>query len=231
MGGGVRTLVTDQTISLRDRESMVRDARDAEAAGIETLKIKLGDNGEADFDRFRDISRAVGCRLRIDANQGWSVKDTLRFMDRCEGEQIPVDLLEQPVRGEDLKGMAFIRERIPCPLAADESVFSPADALGLIDAGAGDIINIKLMKCGGIYQARKIIALADAAGLECMIGCMMESPAGIAAAVHLAAASPSVRYLDLDVPLLLKEIPDGYGLVSRGQELSPADRPGLLISP
>ena len=206
---------------------MVQDARNAEKGGIEILKIKLGADWEEDFDRFRAISEGVNCRLRIDANQGWSVKDTLRFMDRCDRKNLNVDLLEQPVRAEDLKGMALIRSRISCPLAADESVFSPVDALRVIEKNSADIINIKLLKCGGIYQARKIAALAECDGLGGMIGCMMESPAGIAAALHFAAATPSICYFDLDLPLLLKEIPTGYGMVCDGPRLQPSEAPGL----
>ena len=227
LGGGFREMTTDLTISLRDKDLMVKDAEEAEKAGIGVLKIKLGRDGEEDFDRFKAVSEAVRCPLRIDANQGWTVKETLRFMDRCDRENLTVDLLEQPVRAEDLKGMAFIRSRILCPLAADESVFSPADALQVIEAGSADIINIKLMKSGGIFQARKIAALAESAGLEGMIGGMMESPVGIAAAVHFAASTPWIRHFDLDVPLLLGKFPAGYGIVCEGARLRPSQAPGL----
>jgi L-alanine-DL-glutamate epimerase-like enolase superfamily enzyme len=227
LGGGFREMVTDLTISLRDKELMVKDALDAERAGLGVLKIKLGREPEEDFFRFKAVSEAVSCRLRIDANQGWSVKDTLRFMDRCDRENLKVDLLEQPVRADDLQGMAFIRSRILCPLAADEAVFSPVDALRVIEAGSADIINIKLLKSGGIYQARKIAALAESAGLEGMIGCMMESPVGIAAAVHFAAATPGIRYFDLDVPLLLRDFSSDYGIVCEGPRMRPSKIPGL----
>ncbi len=227
LGGSPSGIETDLTISLREKNQMVADALEAEKRGFHTLKIKLGDEWSRDVDRFQGIAEAVSCRLRIDANQGWSVEDTLRFMDRLERTGREIDLLEQPVKADDLKGMAAIRERISCPLAADESVFSPRDALRVIDAGAADIINIKLLKSGGIRQAGKIAALIDTAGLTGMIGCMMESPVGIAAALHFAAANPVIRYYDLDVPLLLKEIPEGYGLSCSGIRIAPRDYPGL----
>jgi len=227
LGGGFREMTTDLTISLRDKELMVKDAVDAERAGLGVLKIKLGREWEEDFRRFKAVSGAVSCLLRIDANQGWSVKETLRFMDRCDRDNLEVDLLEQPVRADDLQGMAFIRSRILCPLAADEAVFSPSDALRVIETGSADIINIKLLKSGGIYQARKIAALAESAGLEGMIGCMMESPVGIAAAVHFAAATPWIRYFDLDVPLLLRDFSSDYGIVCEGPQIQPSETPGL----
>jgi L-alanine-DL-glutamate epimerase-like enolase superfamily enzyme len=228
LGGTNKSIISDLTISLRDPKLMVQDALDAVSRGFKTLKIKLGDTLENDIIRFRALSQAVDCSLRIDANQGWSLNDTLKFMDICDHEELKVDLLEQPVPGSDYKGMSMIRKRISCPLAADESVFTPQDALKVIENESADIINIKLLKCGGIYQARKIAGIASSAGIECMIGCMMESPIGIAAALHLASASPEIRYFDLDVPYLLKDPVSGFGLKCTGNILTVSDRPGFL---
>ena len=228
LGGSVRPFTTDLTISLREADLMAKDAVAARAMGFDTLKVKLGRNGEEDFKRFKAIRDAVDCTLRVDANQGWVVKEALRFMDRCDREGIEVDFLEQPVRAADLAGMVFIKERIACPLAADESVFSPLDALKIIEAGAADIVNIKLMKSGGIYQALKIAHLAETAGLDLMLGCMMESPVGVAAALHFASALPGIKYLDLDVPFLMKELPDSFGFRCEGLALSAGPVPGLL---
>lgn len=228
LGGKPGSIISDLTISLNDKKVMVRDALQAEADGFEILKIKLGADWEDDIQRFREVSQSVGCRLRIDANQGWSVKESLAFTDICNKENLPIDLLEQPVKADDIEGMAFIKERINCPLAADETVFTAEDALRVIDKNAADIINVKLLKCGGIHQAQKILKAAESAGLLCMMGCMMESPVGIAAALHLTAASPVIQYFDLDVPYLLKDIPENYGFKSRGIGLYTKDRPGLI---
>jgi L-alanine-DL-glutamate epimerase-like enolase superfamily enzyme len=227
LGGSIKPLETDLTISLGDRDTMVTNAISGEKLGMTALKIKLGMDIEEDFARFVAIRNAVSCALRIDANQGWSVRDTLSFMDRCDRRGIDVNLLEQPVNKNNLEGMRRIRDRISCPLAADESVFSALDALRVADAGAADVINVKLMKCGGIAQALKIAAVAETCGLDLMFGCMAESPLGIAAVVHLASALPNVKYLDLDVPFLMKDIPEDYGFRCDGLRLIAKDTCGL----
>jgi len=227
LGGYRKRISSDLTISLRSPEQMVLDSVSAVERGFGILKIKLGEDGEKDFIRFKEISHAVNCPLRIDANQGWTVDETLCFMEKCNREGLVVDLLEQPVPRNDLQGMAFIRQRIDCPLAADESVFSSQDALRLAECGGADIVNIKLLKCGGIYEAKKIISIVSSAGLDCMIGCMMESPIGIAAALHLASASPEIRYFDLDLPFLLQEIPREFGVVSEETTLLPSEKAGF----
>ena len=230
LGGGSDSVDTDLTISLRDRKQMATDAIEAEKKGFKTLKIKLGDNAEEDFMRFRTIADSVNCQLRIDANQGWSREETFKFMESCRRTAIHVDLLEQPVKASDLEGMAEIRRNIDVPLVADESVFSPSDALNVIEHESADIINIKLLKSGGIRQAGKIAALIDAAGLKGMIGCMVESPIGIAAALHFAVATPVITCYDLDVPFLYQNISYDYGFSCSGIRLSPLDRPGLCDS-
>jgi len=229
MGGEPKKMVCDLTISLGPVEKMVRDARKAAEAGFNTLKIKLGDNGIDDFNRFYQISQAVDCHLRVDANQGWSVEETLRYVDSCDRTGLVIDLLEQPVLASDIEGMRDIRRQIEIPLAADEAVFSPQDAERLIKNEGADIINIKLLKSGGLFQAAKIASLAESAGLECMVGCMMESPIGIAAALNFAAATPVVNYYDLDVPYLLRDDPEGYGFRCEGTSLTPLDSPGLKL--
>jgi L-alanine-DL-glutamate epimerase-like enolase superfamily enzyme len=121
-------------------------------------------------------------------------------MAKCD-----VEFVEQPVSAEDVRGLASVRKHSSIPVMADESVHSPADALRLIQAEAVDMINIKLMKSGGIHKARKIAEVAEAAGVPCMIGCMSESELGVTAAVHLAAAIRNIRYADLDSDLLLRD--------------------------
>jgi L-alanine-DL-glutamate epimerase-like enolase superfamily enzyme len=116
-----------------------------------------------------------------------------------------IQFAEQPVPAENLKGLVEVKKNSPIPIMADESVHSPEDALRLIQAEAVDLINIKLMKSGGILKGRKIAIIAETAGIPCMIGCMGESEIGIAAGAHLAAAVKSIQYADLDSDLLLKD--------------------------
>ena len=106
--------------------------------------------------------------------------------------------LEQPVPFWDLDGLRYIRNHSPLPVMADESCFTPHDASKLIKADAADIINIKLMKCGGIYRALQINTIAEAANVNCMLGCMLESRLSIAAGAALVAAQPNFVFADLD---------------------------------
>lgn len=203
--GGYRTeVLTDITLGIKPPKEMAKDAAKAVEKGFKALKVKVGVDWTEDIERIRMIREAIGNKteLRVDANQGWTREQTLDFLNRME--KFDIEFVEQPVSAEDIEGLAFIRKRSPVPIMADESVHSPQDALRIILAEATDFINIKLMKCGGIMKARQIAALAEAAGIPCMMGCMGESEVGIAGGVHLAAAVKNVRYADLDSDLLLK---------------------------
>ncbi len=167
--------------------------------------MKVGVNPTEDVERIRLIREAIGgnIQLRIDANQGWTPKQAIEALNKME--KFKIQFAEQPVPAEDMKGLVEVRKNSPIPIMADESVHSPEDAMRLIQAEAVDLINIKLMKSGGILKARKIAAIAEAAGIPCMIGCMGESEIGIAAGAHLAAAVKNIQYADLDSDLLLKD--------------------------
>jgi len=117
---------------------------------------------------------------------------------------IDIQLVEQPVQAHDFEGMKFVTDNIPVPVLADESVFSYKDAVKLIQMHAADWINIKLMKTGGIDPAMRIASLAEEFGINCMIGCMMEGPIGISAAVHLGCGRSQIGLADLDVPSMYK---------------------------
>src|SRR5690606_24328242 len=141
--------------------------------------------------------------LRLDANQGWTAKQAVAAMHALERAGIVPELLEQPVRAADIEGLKYVTGRVQAPVMADESVFDPAQTLDLLQRRAADIINIKLMKTGGLSSALRIADLAALHGVECMIGCMIESAIPVAAAVHLAAARPgTITRVDLDGPAL-----------------------------
>ncbi|MDI3548217.1 MAG: L-Ala-D/L-Glu epimerase [Halanaerobiales bacterium] len=232
LGGYRSELVTDMTISVNDPEVMARDALEAVEKGFSILKIKLGKDSDIDYSRMKAIRDAVGTdiMIRIDANQGWKPKEAVRFLRRLEDLDLKIDLVEQPVAAHDLRGMKYVTENVDIPVLADESVFSPADALKIIEMGAADLINIKLMKAGGIYNALKICAVAETYGVECMIGCSSEGLIGIAAAAHLAAARAVITRYDLDSPLLRNEDNVAGGLVYTGEKISFLEEPGLGIT-
>lgn len=115
--------------------------------------------------------------------------------------------MEQPVKAHDFEGLQYVTQRSYVPVLADESVFSPEDALKIMQMGAADMVNIKLMKCGGLYNALKITSAAEVYGVECVIGCMLEAKISVNAAVHLACAKQIITKIDLDGPVLCSEDP------------------------
>ena len=204
--GGYRTeVLTDLTLGIKSPREMANDAVKAVKKGFKALKVKVGVNPAEDVERIRLIREAVGgdIQIGIDANQGWTPKQATEVLNKIE--KFNIHFVEQPVPSEDIKGLIKVRKDSPIPIMADESVHSPEDALHLIQAEAIDLINIKLMKSGGILKGRKIADVAEAAGIPCMIGCMGESEIGIAAGAHLAAAVKNIQYADLDSDLLLKD--------------------------
>ena len=204
--GGYRTeVLTDITLSIKSPKEMAEDAVKAVNKGFKALKVKVGVNPPEDVERIKRIREAIGdnVQIRIDANQGWTPKQAIEVLNKIE--KFKIQFAEQPVPSEDIKGLMEVKKKSPIPMMADESVHSPEDALRLIQAEAVDLINIKLMKSGGILKGRKIAAIAEAAGIPCMIGCMGESEIGIAAGAHLAAAVKNIQYADLDSDLLLKD--------------------------
>ena len=185
-----------------------------------------------DVERIQAIRKAVGpdIKLRIDANQGWSAKEAVRIIRTLEDMGIDMDLVEQPVNAHDFEGMKFVTSQVYTPILADESVFSPEDAIRIIGERAADLINIKLMKTGGIYEALKICSIAESFGIECMIGCMLESKISVSAAAHLAAGKGIITRADLDGPSLCREDPYTGGPVFDGPKIFMNEDPGLGIS-
>ncbi len=210
LGGSQKNFRTDITISLGETKEMVADALDAVALGYDTLKIKVGSNPLKDIERIEAICEAVGKKatLRLDANQGWTPEECITVMQRLESKGIVPELIEQPIKAEDIEGLRAIKERIQTPLLADESVFTLNDARRLLDLEAADLINIKLAKCGGISNALKLADLAGEYGVKCMIGCMLEGPISVGAAVHVASAKADIiTMIDLDAVALCQSNP------------------------
>lgn len=198
-GASAATLTTDMTVSLDEPDVMARRAAAAVSEGYEVLKIKLGNDWRSDLERLTVVAREVPtAQFRLDANQGWSVKNAIGIIRKIEDSGVPVQLIEQPVAKGDRAGLAVVTRTVDTPIMADESIASPADALDLIARRAVDLLNIKLAKCGGVGQAMAIADIAAAGGIECMIGAMMEPRISIAGAAHVAAAHPNITLVDLD---------------------------------
>ena len=230
LGGYRRTVETDITIGIMSPEEQAKRAVAYVEMGFKSIKLKLGLEPEVDVERVRAVRDAVGesVRIRVDANQGWSVDEAKWVIGRISNYD--VELVEQPVKWDDIRGLAEVRRESPIPIAADESVKSLADAIAVIKAEAADVINIKLMKCGGPWQALKLAAVSEAAGVKNMVGCMGETGLAITAGVHVALALRNVKYVDLDSDLLLAErlVVEGGAYCDRGIRGVP-ERPGLGI--
>ncbi|MGY0691376.1 dipeptide epimerase [Virgibacillus sp. FSP13] len=225
--GDKKQLKTSMTVGVDTPEKMVADAEKCVAEGFSSLKIKVGAQPELDIARISAIRRAVPAdvMLRLDANQGWKPKQAVQLIKQLEAMNAGIEFIEQPVAARDLDGLKFVTDHVGIPIMADESLFSPKDALQLVSGQYVDLLNIKLMKSGGIANAWKIASLAEIGGVACMIGSMMEPAHSVAAAAHFAAAHPNVIYFDLDAPLWLTETPKA--MTYEGEQLYLSGDPGI----
>ncbi len=233
LGGGDPVVSTDITISVDYIDKMVADSINAVERGFSALKIKVGKDIGVDIERVRAIHAAVEGRalLRLDANQGWTAKQAVFALQALEDTGVHLELVEQPVKARDLAGLKFVTERVHTPVMADESVFGPREVIELIRMRAADIINIKLMKTGGLSGAIQIADIAAVHGMECMMGCMLESSVSVAAAAHLAAAkSQVITKIDLDGPSLCLNDPVIGDTVFNEAEITLGTRPGFGVS-
>lgn len=229
LGGYRNHITTDITISVNNIDQMVQDSIKAVNNGFNILKIKVGKEGKKDIERIAEIRKAVGkdIVLRVDANQGWTSKEAVRIICALEDKDLDIDLIEQPVKYWDLEGMKYVTQNTYTKILADESVFSPLDAIKIIQEKAADLINIKLMKTGGIYNALKICEIAEVYGVECMIGCMLESKISVSAAANLGAAKKIITMVDLDGPALCKFDPISGGPDFSGSNIKMNDKYGI----
>jgi muconate cycloisomerase len=174
-----------------DEDMDFAHARVAEGIGI--FKVKTGFLGhDADLQRMTRLRRELpeGIDLRIDYNQGleaWDALSKVRAM-----EQFRPTFVEQPVQRHQVAALAAIARAVDTPIMADESCFSPEDAIALVRAEAADLVSIKIMKSGGILKARQIVAIAEAAGLACYGGTMYEGGIALTAGIHLVASTPAI---------------------------------------
>lgn len=175
-------------------DEMARECVAFMGRGVRAFKPKIGANPELDADRLRAIREAVGpeVSIRADANQGYTPKEAIRLCRLAERYDVRLELLEQPVAAWDLQGMASVRRSVDIPIEADESCYTIHDAMQIVRHEAADVLNIKLSKVGGLYNAKKIAAIAEAAGLRCVLGTAFGLGLEIAAKLHLAASTMTV---------------------------------------
>lgn len=218
LGGTQSRVETDITISLATPSEMCKNSIRAVKDGIKILKVKLGTSVNADLERIKEIRKAVGSKvvLRVDANQGWSEHDAMLFIIKAQEAMVNLELVEQPVAAWNFGGMKRIKAAVGTLIAADESVYSSHDARRMLEMNGADVINIKLMKCGGISKALDICQVAEEFGAKCMIGCMLETGIAINAAAQLAASQKVIQMADLDGIMLCEHNPYGGGVLCGG---------------
>ena len=216
-GGNTREIYTDMTVYLGSPKKMAEQALQYKNEGFPTIKIKLGTTAEEDIERIRTIRKAIGLEIpiRIDANQGWDAVTAIKILRALE--PFNIDHCEEPIPYWNNVDLRRVRDNSPIPIMADESVFDHRDAFRLASMGATDYFNIKFSKSGGIHNAIKINAVAEAAGIKTQVGCMSESKYALTALCHFVAAKNNVIYFDIDSSLSHAEDPVSGGIRYMGK--------------
>ena len=210
---------TDITISLGSAEVMLEDAKRALREQKNILKVKLGSDIAHAIEVSQLLSRKLPhATLLIDANQAWNLEESLFYLR--ETQNCVMELVEQPVAAADLESLKKISQASNVPILADEAVFTLQDVKDVVQNSCADMINIKLMKCGGLSKAVEILEYARKEKMKCMLGSMLEGPYSINAAIYLAFAYRDVvQFVDLDSPLLYKEMPHELDFVYEANEI------------
>ncbi len=228
-GDSHKVITTDMTISLMDKDIMMAKAAQYRDQGFPMLKVKLGDPDSLnDVDRIRGIREVLGVDfpLCLDANQGWSYDAAVVAL--TEMQHMNISHCEAPIFSGNHEELKKIRDLELVPIMGDESVFSPEDAYQMLHKGCIDLVNIKLGKAGGIHQAMKIAAIAEAADVHCQVGCFSETRLGISALVHFSMAWAHIIHHDLDAPLMQSEDPIIGGLTYHDDwHVTVSDKPGI----
>jgi L-alanine-DL-glutamate epimerase-like enolase superfamily enzyme len=234
LGGPVRDFVpTKMSVSGLEPAKAAEIACWAVEQGFRTMKVKVGMDPAEDVARVQAVREAIGpgVRLGVDANGGWSPRVAVQTIRRmCEYN---IYFAEQPVAPLDISWMADVRRQTSVPIMADESVYTPQDAMALARADAADVLSVYVGK-GGIGQARKIAALAEAAGLTCTIGSNLEMGIASAAMIHLGMSTPGIGAeefpCDILGPLFYEQDLLAEPLPVTGGQARPLERPGLGVA-
>ncbi|MFC0561334.1 mandelate racemase/muconate lactonizing enzyme family protein [Halalkalibacter alkalisediminis] len=189
-------------VSILEPEEMAEQAKQAVDQGYKILKLKVGTDKRKDIERIRAVREKVGNEIviRVDANQGWKTSaDTLSVLHKVEDLQM--DWIEQPVLADDLDALLEVKQKSMVPVMADEALHNQREMREIIAKRAADKVNIKLMKCGGIYPAMKLVHQAEMAGITCQVGSMVESSIASAAGFHLSFSKKNITSVELTGPL------------------------------
>jgi L-alanine-DL-glutamate epimerase-like enolase superfamily enzyme len=227
LGGYRKCIPTSVTIGILPLKGTLERAIEFIRQGFFILKVKGGSDVEEDIERVLKLRETVGStvEIRFDANQGYTVSQAIHFINKIKLAKI--ELLEQPTKKENDDLLKQVSNQVNVPVMADESLMTLKDVFHLTANNCTDMINIKLMKAGGIMEAMRINAVAMAANAEAMVGCMDESAMGIAAGLHFALARPNIMYADLDGHFDLIEDPYASMVTCKKGILYPSEKPGF----
>ena len=234
LGGRAReTLQISRVINMGEPTAMAAAAKRHVADGFRAVKVKVGDavNPLLDASRVAVVRQAVGpeIAIKVDVNQGWHSPGTAIAAIRAMAPSLPA-YIEQPVRWWDMEGLAEVRRQTGAIIMVDEGCHSPRDMLRAVSLRAADLVNIKLMKSGGILNALKLNAIAEAAGIPAQVGTMVESSVASAAGLHAAIATTNVKTVEMGGPLMLAEDIGNAGAWYRHDRVTVPDSPGLGIA-
>lgn len=215
----------------KDLSQAVEEAEHYVSQGYKTIKLKVGSSPEKDYQLVEAIRKHFGnkIKIRLDANQGYDCVTAIQLFRKLE--EFDLESIEQPVKRWDIEGMKKVRENLNTPIMADESISNFNEALQVITNNAADLINIKVGKVGGLWPAKKIAALAEAAGMKATAGSNLELGIGSAASIHFVASSKVLSYpndLLLGIDLHQKDIIKGEIEVVDGKTKCP-ELPGLGV--
>jgi len=226
-GGEPEPIATSVTIGICDAEQTMKEAESWLSQGFTVIKVKIGEDLDADVERLRQLRQLAGpdTRIRVDANQGFDLVGARQLLEQTA--PFDIEMFEQPLPQADLAAFAALTAASPVPIVADESAGTVAECIEVIDRNAAHGVNIKLMKCGGPTPARFIHDYAQSAGLSLMLGCNDETRISIAAGVHLAQSMAGLQYADLDGHMDLASDPSSGGFEVVNGCLVLSNRPGL----
>ena len=221
------TLIVPRVISIKTPQEMAEDAKRYVAEGYKHIKIKVGTDAKADIARICQVRDAIGedAYLRVDANQGWSRTEALQVIEATQ--HCAVEWYEQPVKAHDYRTMRHIRESVSSAIMIDEGVQSMHDLTEVIREEAADMLNIKLMKAGGIYRALGLASLAESANMPCQVGSMVESAIATMAGAHLSMSRTIIETNEMVGPLMFTQ--DVAEVPFDGEQLLLTKAPGLGI--
>lgn len=222
-------LEVPKVLSILEPEVMAKQAKIARDEGYSSIKIKVGSDAKKDVARIQAVRSAVGpdYPLRVDANQGWVTSDQAISVIR-QIEECGIDWIEQPVIAHDVDALVEVRKKTTTPVMIDEGLHSLKEMREVIGKRAADKINIKLMKCGGLYRGGQLVHIAEMAGITCQVGSMVESSIASAAGLHLATAKKAIQSHELVGPLMFSK--DVARLPFTKKSIALSAQPGLGIT-